>query len=77
MSDPRALRTVYLGQFDEAHAERIAAALEEAGIPWHCKSFGRITRFFFLGDWGVRLYVDGSRIDEVKGILAALDAPAT
>jgi hypothetical protein len=68
----KGLRTVYLGQFDHEHAERIAAALEEAEIPWLYKQFGRLTKLFFAGDWGVRLFVDSSRIEEAKAIVSRL-----
>ncbi|MGZ4210970.1 MAG: hypothetical protein ACXVQX_10290 [Actinomycetota bacterium] len=64
----KALRTAYLGQFDHEHANRIAAALEEAGIAWTYKQFGRLTKLFFAGDWGVRLFADSSRIDEARTI---------
>lgn len=67
------LRTVYLGQFEHARAERIAAMLEEEGIAWTYKQFGRLTRMFFAGDWGVRLYVDASRTEDVRSIMARLD----
>ena len=66
----KSLRTTYLGQFSHERAERIAAALEEAGIAWTYKQFGRLTRLFFAGDWGVRLFADGTRIEEAKAIAA-------
>ena len=66
------LRTVYLGQFDHDHAELIAAALEEAGIPWTYKQFGRLTKLFFAGDWGVRMFVDASRVEEARALVAGL-----
>jgi hypothetical protein len=73
VSDPKSLRTTYLGQFVHEHAERIAAALEEAGIAWTHKQFGALTRFFFAGDWGVRMYVDASRVEEAAEIVARLN----
>ena len=66
------MRTVYLGQFDHDHAETIAAALEEAGIPWTYKQFGRLTKLFFAGDWGVRMFVDASRVEEARALVAGL-----
>jgi len=66
----RSLRTTYLGQFVHDHAERIAAALEEAGIPWTYKEFGRLTKLFFAGDWGVRIFVDASRVEEARQIVS-------
>jgi len=71
-TDPQNLRTVYLGQFTHEHAEGIGAALEEAGIAWTYKQFGRFTRLFFAGDWGVRMFVDSSRIDEARSIVSRL-----
>lgn len=70
----RGLRSVYLGQFEHEHAERIAAALEEAGIAWSYKQSGRLMNLFFAGEWGVRMYVDAARVDDVKTILARLEA---
>ena len=60
--------TVYLGQFSEERAERIAKALDEAGIVWWQKGSGRLTRFLFMGDWGVRLFVDRARLPEAQEI---------
>lgn len=60
------LRTKYLGQFSHENADRIAAALEDAGIAWTFKQFGGLTKMFFAGDWGVRMYVDGARFEEAK-----------
>lgn len=69
MAGDRALRTVYLGQFEHARADAIAGALEDAGIPWTYKQFGRLTQLLFAGDWGVRLYVDGRRLDDARAIV--------
>jgi hypothetical protein len=66
------LRTVYLGQFVHENAERIAAALEEAGIAWTYKEFGMLTKLFFAGDWGVRLFVDATRVEEARTIVSRL-----
>lgn len=35
---------------------------------WH-KQSGPLTRFLFVGDWGVRLFVDRDRIDEATAIV--------
>ena len=51
-------RTLYLGQFTDENADRIAAAFDDAGIRWHAKSSGAFVRFIFAADWGVRLFVD-------------------
>lgn len=63
-------RLVYLGQFERERADRIAGILDRAGIAWSYKEFGRLAKFFFIGDWGIRLYVDGARTDEVRELLA-------
>ena len=70
--DQQSLRTVYLGQFTHEHAEAIAGALEEAGIAWTYKQFGRLTKLFFAGDWGVLMFVDSTRIDEARSIVSRL-----
>lgn len=72
MTADQNLRTVYLGQFTHEHAEAIAGALEEAGIGWTYKQFGRLTKLFFAGDWGVRMFVDSTRIDEARSIVSRL-----
>jgi hypothetical protein len=66
------LRTVYLGQFTHEHAEAIAGALEEAGIAWTYKQFGRLTKLFFAGDWGVRMFVDAARVEDARTIVSRL-----
>lgn len=71
-ADDKSLRTVYLGQFTHEHAEKIAGALEEAGIAWIYKEFGKLTKLFFAGDWGVRMFVDSTRIEEARAIVSRL-----
>lgn len=60
------VRTVELGQFTEDNAERIAAALHDAGIAWWHKSSGRIVKLLSAADWGTRIYVDVTRLDEAR-----------
>jgi uncharacterized LabA/DUF88 family protein len=64
------VRTVELGQFTDENADTIAARLEDAGIVWWFKQSGRWGRTLFLGDWGTRLYVDATRLDEAKALAA-------
>jgi Putative prokaryotic signal transducing protein len=59
--------TVYLGQFTWEHANRIAEALEEAGITWWVKNPGTLTYVFFR-EWGPRLFVDQARLEEARDI---------
>ncbi|MEX1179039.1 MAG: hypothetical protein WEB09_11315 [Nitriliruptor sp.] len=68
MSGSGDIRTVELGQFTDENADRIAGLLEEAGIVWWFKQSGRWGRTLFLGDWGTRLYVDASRLDEARAL---------
>jgi hypothetical protein len=58
------VRTVQLGQFTDDNAERIAAALEQAGIAWWHKAAGRFVRFLSAADWGTRIYVDAAKLEE-------------
>ena len=67
------LRTVYLGQYEHDHAERLCAAFEAADIAWTFKQTGRLAQFLFAGEWGVRLFVDATRIDEARAIAGSLD----
>jgi hypothetical protein len=62
-------RMTYLGQFERDRADRIAGILENAGIAWTYKEFGRLAKFVFIGDWGIRLFVDADRTDEVQALL--------
>jgi hypothetical protein len=64
------VRTVELGQFTDENADTIAGRLEEAGIVWWYKQSGRWGRTLFLGEWGTRLYVDASRLDEARQLAA-------
>jgi hypothetical protein len=59
--------TVYLGQFTWENANRIAEALEDAGITWWTKNPGSVTYVLF-GEWGPRLFVDRARLDEARAI---------
>ena len=69
MAERPRVSTVYLGQFTEARGEAIAKALEEAGIVWWHKRAGGFAKFLFAGDWGVRLFVDETRLDEAREIV--------
>ena len=71
MSYDPTLRTVHLGQFSREEANRIAADLEEAGIVWYVKEPGVLAR---LWEFGVRLFVDKSRLDEAKAIVRSIEA---
>ncbi len=64
--------TVYLGQFTWEASNAIAARLEKAGITWWHKQAGAIARFVFMGDWGVRLFVERERLDEAREIVRSV-----
>jgi len=68
------ISTVYLGQFTWEHANQIAEALEKADIAWWTKNPGTIS-FVLFGEWGPRLFVDRSRLEEAREIARAI-APA-
>ena len=68
------ISTVYLGQFTWEHANEIAEALEDADITWWSKNPGTISYVLF-GEWGPRLFVDRSRLEEAREIARAI-APA-
>jgi hypothetical protein len=68
------ISTVYLGQFTWEHANQIAEALEKADIAWWTKNPGTISKVLF-GEWGPRLFVDRSRLEEAREIARAI-APA-
>jgi hypothetical protein len=64
----RQLKSAYLGQYTDEVANEIAAALEHADIMWSYKQAGSLTRIFFMAEWGTRLFVDSSRLDEARAI---------
>ncbi len=66
------VKTTYLGQYTDEVANRIAGELERARIPWMYKQASWVTRALFMGEWGTRLFVDATRIDEAKTIAARL-----
>ena len=72
MTTPK-VKTVLLGQFTHERAEAIAKELEEAGIVWYSKQAGLIVQTFFRGEWGVRLFVDVSRADDVRHIIQRIE----
>ena len=76
MAKPRTkprIKTAMVGQFTHEHAEAIAKELEEAGIAWYYKQAGSIVQTFFRGDWGVRLFADVSRADEIRAIVKRVE----
>jgi hypothetical protein len=59
--------TVYLGQFTNEHANKIAEELEKAGIVWWAKNPGTLSYIFFM-EWGARLFVEEDRLEEAREI---------
>ncbi len=62
------MRSVYLGQYTDEVANLIVTELEEAEIGWSYKQASFLTRIFFLGEWGTRLFVDEERVDDARRI---------
>jgi hypothetical protein len=57
--------TVHLGQYTRETANEIAGELEDAGITWWYKEPGYLSQVW---EYGVRLFVDKSRLAEAKAI---------
>jgi hypothetical protein len=57
--------TKHLGQFTQETANEIAAQLEDAGIFCWVKEPGFLSSIW---EFGVRLFVDASRVDEAEAI---------
>lgn len=72
MATPK-IKTVLLGQFTHERAEAIAKELEEAGITWYYKQAGMLVQTFFRGEWGVRVFVDAARADDVREIMRRIE----
>lgn len=62
------MKAVYLGQFTDEVANAIAEELEGAGIGWSYKQPGFLTRIFFMGEWGTRMFVDDEHVDAARTI---------
>lgn len=64
---PADVRTVYLGEYTEVHANLIASQLESDGVVWWAKEPG-----FLSGLWehGIRLFVDRTKLDHAKAVAA-------
>lgn len=63
--------TVYLGQFTNEHANKIAEKLEEAGIEWWAKNPGTLSYVFFM-EWGARIFVDKEHLEEAREIAGGI-----
>ena len=59
------MSTVHLGQYTRETANEIAGKLEEAGIHWWYKEPGWLSSVW---EYGVRLFVDKTRLSEAKTI---------
>lgn len=62
------MKSVYLGQYTDEVANVIAEELEQSQIGWSYKQAGWVTKIFFLGEWGTRMFVDSDRLDEAQKI---------
>jgi hypothetical protein len=65
MGTEASVTTVHLGQYSRETANVIAGELEQAGIIWWYKEPGWLSQVW---EYGVRLFVDKSRLAEAKGI---------
>lgn len=61
------ISTVHLGQFSRETANAIAGELERADIVWWYKEPGYLSQVW---EYGVRIFVDKTRLDEAKAIAA-------
>ncbi len=64
-SNSERVTTVHLGQYTRETANEIAGELEKAGIVWWYKEPGWLSQVW---EYGVRLFVDKSRLAESKVI---------
>ena len=62
------MTSAYLGQYTDEVANAIAGELEAAEISWSYKQASGITKIFFAGEWGTRLFVEKERLDEARAI---------
>ena len=62
---PESITTVHLGQYTRETANSIAGELERAGIVWWYKEPGFFSQIW---EYGVRLFVDKSRLAEARAI---------
>ena len=64
---PPDVRTVYLGQYTEDHANRIAEQLEADGVVWSAKEPGFLSAIW---EHGIRLFVDRTKLDQARELAA-------
>jgi hypothetical protein len=64
-ANPERVSTVHLGQYTRETANEIAGELEKADIIWWYKEPGWLSRVW---EYGVRLFVDKTRLAEAKAI---------
>jgi hypothetical protein len=65
------MSTVHLGHYSRETANEIAGKLEEAGIFWWYKEPGWLSQVW---EYGVRLFVDKTRLAEAKSIAEGIVA---
>ncbi|MDQ3877326.1 MAG: hypothetical protein M3290_03095 [Actinomycetota bacterium] len=63
--------TVHLGRFSRERANEVAARLEQAKITWWYKEPGIFSQIW---EYGVRLFVDSSRLEDARAIVDQLDS---
>ena len=62
---PPDVRTVYLGEYTEPHANQIAEQLDADGVVWWAKEPGFLS---ILWEHGIRLFVDRTKLDHAKAV---------
>jgi len=65
-------RTVVLGQYVDENAEEILRRLDAAGIEHWVKRSSGLVRWLSAADWGIRVFVDASRVEEAQRIASAV-----
>jgi len=60
---------VLLGQYLELNAETVAEALKSAAIPFYTTHAGALTQTLFIGEWGVRFFVERASLDAARTVV--------
>lgn len=64
----RSERFVLLGQYLDPNAQTVAQALETADIPYYITRAGALTQSLFMGEWGVRIFVEREMYAAAKSV---------
>lgn len=75
MRQRRSERYVLLGQFLDENAARISDALHDAAVRHYTTRASAVTQTLFMGEWGVRIFVEQAQHDHAHAIVAAVVDP--